>query len=65
MRHTFVSISSGIPEGQLKKIVGHSKSMDTFGVYGHLVDGQLEQTGAKIDGIFDKILSASCGKSCG
>lgn len=58
LRHTFVSISSGIPEGQLKKIVGHSKSMDTFDVYGHLVDGQLAQTGAKIDGIFDRILGA-------
>ena len=30
-----------------------------------LVDGQLAQTGAKIDGIFDKILSRSCDKSCG
>ena len=57
LRHTFVSISSGIPEGQLKKIVGHSKSMDTFDVYGHIVDGQLERTGEKIDAIFDQILA--------
>lgn len=57
LRHTFVSISSSIPEGQLKKIVGHSKSMDTFDVYGHIVDGQLERTGEKIDAIFDQILA--------
>ena len=56
LRHTFVSLSSGIPEGQLKQIVGHSQNMDTFGVYGHLVDGQLEDTGHRIDAVFDKIL---------
>lgn len=40
MRHTFVSIlSATVPEAMLKKIVGHSQSMDTLGVYGHRVDG--------------------------
>lgn len=40
LRHTFVSIlSATVPEAMLKKIVGHSQSMDTLGVYGHRVDG--------------------------
>ena len=56
LRHTFVSMVSSIPEGQLKQIVGHSKSMDTFGVYGHAVDGQLENTAKQIDQIFLGIL---------
>lgn len=40
LRHTFVSITaSALPEGAIKSIVGHSKSMDTFGVYMHAVKG--------------------------
>ena len=58
LRHTFVSISSAIPEGQLKQIIGHSKNMDTFGVYGHLVDGQLQDTANRIDAVFSGILSS-------
>ena len=57
LRHTFVSLVSSIPEGQLKQIVGHSKNMDTFGVYGHAVDGQLENTSIQIDQIFSGILN--------
>ena len=47
LRHTYVSIVSAqsmISEGNLKQILGHSKSMDTFGVYGHRVDNELENT---------------------
>lgn len=40
LRHTFVSIAQNIPAGMLKSQVGHSKSMDTYGVYAHNVDGQ-------------------------
>lgn len=47
LRHTMVSINKdSMSEFVLKKIVGHSASMDTLGVYGKLVDGDLEQ-GAK------------------
>ena len=36
LRHTFVSIcADNVPEVLVKKIVGHSRSMDTQGVYGH------------------------------
>ena len=41
---------------ELKQIVGHSKSMDTFDVYGHLVNGQLEDTAKRIDQIFLDVL---------
>lgn len=41
LRHTFVSMEAGqLTEGQLKLLVGHSKNMDTFGVYQHEMQGQ-------------------------
>lgn len=39
LRHTFVSIAKQLPEGLLKPLVGHSKDMDTYGVYSHEVKG--------------------------
>ncbi|MGI5854390.1 MAG: tyrosine-type recombinase/integrase [Bacillota bacterium] len=40
MRHTLVSVSRAeIPEQMLKPVLGHTKNMDTFGLYGHEVDG--------------------------
>lgn len=57
LRHTFVSIVSAqstISEGNLKQILGHSKSMDTFGVYGHRVDNELENTASIIDLTFNQ-----------
>ena len=35
LRHTFVSYMKDVPLEYLKMQVGHSKTMDTFGVYGH------------------------------
>lgn len=50
LRHTFISINQAdIPEQLLKRAVGHSKSMDTFGVYGHEVDGDMERVASTID----------------
>ena len=41
LRHTFVSISAAaMTDGQLKLLVGHSRNMDTQGVYGHEVEGR-------------------------
>lgn len=56
MRHTFVSIAQQLPEGQLKALVGHSRSMDTYGVYSHHVDGQDEDTASRLDAIFGVIV---------
>lgn len=56
MRHTFVSIVKNLPEGAVKQIVGHSKNMDTFGVYGHQLTGEDRATANLIEGVFTKIL---------
>ena len=42
---------SDMPEQLLKRIVGHGASMDTFGVYGNDVDGDLERAAVVLDGI--------------
>ena len=43
LRHTFVSVESGIlTDSQLKMLVGHSKNMDTAGTYRHELQGQRE-----------------------
>jgi len=66
LRHTFVSIVSAqsqISEGNLKRLLGHSKSMDTIGVYGkHNIDGELQRTAAVIDDTFEEIRKAASGK---
>lgn len=56
LRHTFVSMVKSLPTGLLKSIVGHSKDMDTYGIYSHEVNGDMTITANKIDGIFTKIL---------
>lgn len=59
MRHTFISIAKNLSEGQIKPIVGHSKNMDTFGVYGHEVNGELEKTATELSRLFDDILKVN------
>lgn len=50
LRHTFVSLMKGVmPEQTIKDIVGHSVSMDTFGTYGHIVEGDDKKAAAVID----------------
>ena len=57
MRHTLISLAKAdVPEQLLKMVVGHSDSMDTFGVYGHEVDGELKRAAALLDGVFDRVL---------
>lgn len=56
LRHTFVSIADDMPDGLKKQTVGHSRSMDTEGVYGHRKKGDLERAAAYVDGAFDRIL---------
>lgn len=41
LRHTFVSmVEDTVSPAQLRRMVGHSKSMDTFGWYSHAVEGR-------------------------
>ena len=56
LRHTFVSIAKDLSEGRVKSLVGHSKNMDTFGVYGHTVRGEMEETAELLDEIFHKVI---------
>lgn len=55
-RHTFVSlVKNALPEHTIKQLVGHSAAMTTFETYGHLVDGELQQTAKLIDLTFKNI----------
>lgn len=56
MRHTFVSALQGLPEGWVKALVGHSRSMDSFGVYGHNFGGMDGQIASGVEAIFQDIL---------
>lgn len=55
-RHTFVSINNEMPEGLKQRRVGHSKNMDTEGVYGHAVSGEERQAAEYVKNRFDAIL---------
>jgi len=58
LRHTFVSVcAESVPETLLKLVVGHSENMDTTGVYGHFMRGQLERAADAITSSFDSITS--------
>lgn len=66
LRHTFISITKSVlPESVIKDIVGHSVSMDTFGTYGHIVDGESKKSAEVIDltfgQLFGPLLSADGG----
>ncbi len=52
LRHTFVSVVKQLPVGLVKPLVGHSQDMDTFGVYGHEVAGEMQATAQMIHDIF-------------
>lgn len=58
LRHTFVSImQNAIPQAMLKRIVGHSESMDTYGVYAHPVDGDEIQIAAALESVLAPLTS--------
>ena len=42
----------------LKDLVGHGVSMDTYGVYGHIVNSELERSKGIMDSAFERILSS-------
>lgn len=52
LRHTFVSIVKSLSAGEVKQVVGHSENMDTFGIYGHKIDGEDALTAKKIEDLF-------------
>ena len=56
LRHTFVSITKSLPEGYLKQLIGHSKDMDTYGVYSHEIISDRDNAAKMIQDIFDNLL---------
>jgi integrase len=63
LRHTFISVNkSDLPLVLMKSVIGHSKSMDTYGVYGHDVEGEKERAAQIVDGVFAKIIGDAGGK---
>lgn len=57
LRHTFVSIAKVLPAGLVKSLVGHSEDMDTFGVYGHELNGDAQQQVNALNSIFSRLLA--------
>lgn len=57
LRHTHISLMQDtVPENALKRMVGHTKNMDTFRVYGHEVDGEAVKAAALVDKVFDGLI---------
>lgn len=56
LRHTFISICDDMPLSLKQKVVGHSKNMDTEGVYGHLKQGDIERAGAYSEAAFRRLI---------
>ena len=52
LRHTFVSIiEDAVSPAQLRRMVGHSKSMDTYGWYSHAVAGRADAAAVAVSGV--------------
>ena len=58
LRHTFVSLAKNLPEGQVKALVGHSKNMDTLGVYAHEMKDDLQKTADSLESVIQDILAS-------
>ena len=58
LRHTFVSLAKTLPEGAVKPLVGHSRQMDTYGVYAHLLQGEEEQTAQSLENKLQVVLKS-------
>lgn len=62
LRHTMISVcKSQVPTALLKQAVGHSMSMDTYGTYGHEMDGELQVTADLIDQAFLRAMGYKMG----
>lgn len=44
-----------LPAGEVKGLVGHSQSMDTFGIYGHALQGEDAVTAGKLGALFESL----------
>ena len=56
LRHTFISMMKNVlPEQSIKDVVGHSVSFDSFGTYGHILDGEDRKVASVIDLTFSEV----------
>lgn len=44
-----------MPAGEVKGLVDHSQSMDTFGIYGHALQGEDAATSGKLGALFETL----------
>lgn len=56
LRHTFVSVNDEMPSALKKMVVGHSKNMDTEGIYGHEKADDMDRAAQYINAAFKEIL---------
>ena len=64
LRHTFISLNKAdLPLELMKAVVGHSSSMDTFGVYGHEIEGERHRAAQIIDGVFQSVFNPRDGET--
>lgn len=57
LRHTYVSVvKSDVPDPLLRATVGHSTKMDTYAVYAHELDGDMQRAADMAEVAFDKVL---------
>ncbi len=60
LRHTFVSmVEDAVSPAQLRRMVGHSRSMDTYGWYSHAVDGRADAAALAISDALAKYAPGS------
>lgn len=52
-----MSITKSLPEGYLKQLVGHSKDMDTYGVYSHEMGSDKDTAAKMIQDIFEGLIN--------
>ena len=57
LRNTAISAYKAIPKALLGPVVGHTEDMDTFGVYGREMDGDLDLVADEMQKAFAAILS--------
>ena len=63
LRHTFVSVvQNDVPMPILKSMIGHSEDMDTSGIYGHSVTGDMTRAAGIVDSVFARFLGKTGGK---
>lgn len=66
LRHTFVSIvQNDMPMPLLKNVIGHSEEMDTSGIYGHAVNGDMVRAANIVDAAFARVVKFEVGGKVG